>query len=72
MKTALTLESLRLSVTFVLQTILYQGGDWSGEQKIYFKKRNWNGEQEHLFLKGGSGKFLGTFKLNAILCHKYH
>ena len=36
MKTTLTLESLVVNVTFLL---LCQGGDWSGKQKIYFKKR---------------------------------
>ena len=52
----------RLSMTFVLQTVSCQGGDWSGEQtKKCFKKRKKSEEGD---MKGGSENSSGHFK-----CH---
>ena len=51
----------RLSVAFVLQTVLCQGGDWRGEQKIHFKKRKkWIISKEAV--KNSSGHFRCNFR----------
>ena len=55
----------RPSVTFVLQTVLRQGGDWSGEQKSYFKKR-----KNRIIYKEAVGNSSGHFKRH--FGHKYH
>ena len=54
-------------MTFVLQTVLYQGGDWSGDQKFYLKRGRsvtsvmgeGGGHPGTFFLGGHRGTLLG-------------
>ena len=48
-----------LSVTFILHTVLCQGADRSGEQKIYFKKMMWAISKE--VVGHSSGRFIRHF-----------
>ena len=54
----------RPSVTFVLQTVLRQDEERSGEQKVYFKKR------KRVISKEAVGHSSGHFKRH--FGHKYH